>query len=101
MFECFEEIHFGDLDEKELMGFWSRWRGDVDPEDAVEFFEGVEWEQNDPWQVAKDALETLAAYAVAASCAVGLREKGDIQGAQVYEEHMEIYYSDLPVEVRW
>lgn len=48
-----------------------------------------------------NAVCTLAAYAMAKNCAIELRRKGEIERAQVYERHCEIYYSELPEEARW
>lgn len=44
---------------------------------------------------------TLAAYAMAKNCAIELRLKGEIERAQVYERHCEIYYEELPEKAKW
>jgi len=44
---------------------------------------------------------TLAAYALDKSCAMKLRKEGDIKGAMVYEESMDLRYKTLPVDIRW
>lgn len=50
---------------------------------------------------ARDASATLACYAIAKSCAMDLRLKGNIEAAGVYEEHCDSYYQDLPEVLRW
>lgn len=46
-------------------------------------------------------LQTLAAYALDKSVAMGLREKGEIQRALTYEQHCELRYESLPSMLRW
>jgi hypothetical protein len=47
------------------------------------------------------AVETSAAYAMAKKCAMVLRAEGRFDRAQTYESHCDLYYEQLPEDLRW
>lgn len=44
---------------------------------------------------------TLAAYAIAKVVARKARAEGNIQSALCYEKHCDLYYAQLPEDIRW
>lgn len=76
------------MDQTELRKFWLKHRcGDKKSQDEL--------------GLSGNTICTLAAYAMAKNCAIGLRLQGEIEHAQVYEQHCEIYYAELPEEAKW
>jgi hypothetical protein len=81
------------LTQEELRAFWLRYRRATTKAAAVLLGEHS--------HRARNAVHTLAAYAMAKSCAMGLRLEGKIANATVYEQHCELYYAELPEDFRW
>lgn len=91
------DINLDALPEEDLGKFWMLYR---EPElDTLRKLLPAELFPDE--EQAMDIAATLAAYAMAKKCAIGLRLAGAIDRAQVYESHCDIYYQELPEEVKW
>lgn len=83
---------------EELREFWGRSKRE--PEAMIAEFWPDRARKLGPL-TCQNALDTLAAYAIARSCAMTLREAGEIGRSNVYERHCDLYYSELPHFARW
>lgn len=79
-------INFADMDAKQLQGFWGQWgQGRFSTKDAAIFLDC-----HLDGKPARDAMDTLAAWAIAAACVAV--QKGD----SVYRKHCAQYREELP-----
>lgn len=81
------------MDQEELMKFWKRFHRPRRKE-AAELI-------GDRRKGYTNLASLIAGYACNKAVAMGCREKGDIQAAQVYELHCDMTYERIPEDLRW
>ena len=85
--------NFDGMSRDDLMAFWARYHR-PSRKDA-ELLIG------DRRKGFTTVASALANYACNKAVAMGCREKGDIQAALIYEQHCELSYDRLPVDIKW
>jgi hypothetical protein len=85
--------NFDRMTEEQLMAFWKRYTrpSRADAEALV----------GDRRHGFTNIASLLASYALAKACAIGLRREGNAKGAAIYQSHCDLYYAELPADLRF
>jgi hypothetical protein len=85
------EINLDGMSIDELRAFWDKWHRTT----SMRAYEVL------PIKHARDAMESLAAYAMDKQLAMRNRLEGKIETALYFERNCELRYNNLPQEVKW